>query len=93
MFNWSSFWDNPLGAAFDSYITLGLMGDLFYAAVLTVIGIYVLLKTETWTACAVVFVLASILFSAFIPSMMVFIWSVCVVLSLAFLIVDVFVMD
>lgn len=89
-FNPSNFFHNPIGEAVQAYT--GLMGIWFYAGLMSVIGIYVLLKTESWQAASAVFIFMAILFSAVLPAYIIFIWAIAVAFSFTFLLIDILVL-
>jgi len=88
--NVTNFWSNPITEAFSSYV--GVLGVWFYAGVFTIIGLYVLMKTESWPACAAVLIFGALLFSALLPAHLVFTWAVASALAFTFLLVDIFVL-
>lgn len=89
-FNPANFFNNPLGEAVQAYT--GLMGVWFYAALMSVIGVYVLMKTESWQAASAVFILMALLFSAVLPAYIIFIWAIAVAFSFTFLLIDILVL-
>ena len=88
--NITNFFTNPIGEALSSYT--GVLGVYFYAALMTAIGVYVLIKTESWHAAGAAFILMALLFSALLPAYIIFIWAVAVALSFTFLLIDLLVL-
>lgn len=88
--NITNFFLNPVSEAFSIYV--GVMGVWFYAGVFTVIGIYILMKTESWAAASAAFILGALLFSALLPAYLIFLWAIAAALSFAFLLVDIFIL-
>jgi hypothetical protein len=84
------FFLNPIGESLSSYTDV--FGTWFYAILMTVIGIYVLIKTESWHGASAILLLMALLFSAILPGIIVFIWSIAVGLSFAFMLVDLLVL-
>lgn len=86
----AGFWLDPIGnilAAFTS--TLGVW---FYGWLVSIVGGYTLIKTESWEAASGILILCSLVFSALLPPYIIFIWSFAVALVFAFVLVDVFVL-
>jgi uncharacterized membrane protein YccC len=71
---------------------INLLGAWFYGIVFTVVGIYILFKTETWYSASAILILMAILFSAVTPPYVIFLWAIVAALSFAMLIVDVVVL-
>jgi len=88
--NITNFFSNPVGEALQAYT--GLMGVWFYAGLMSVLGIYVLMKNESWQAAGAVFILMALLFSTLLPAYIIFIWAIAVALSFTFLIIDILVL-
>lgn len=89
-FDITNFFNNPVGEVVQTYT--GLMGVWFYAGLMSVVGIFVLQKTESWQTCGASFILMALLFSAVLPAYIIFIWAFAVALSFTFLLIDVFVL-
>lgn len=81
---------NPVGEILSSFV--GVMGVWFYAALLSVVGVYILIKTESWHAASAMFILMALLFSYLLPGYIVFLWAIAVALSFTFLIIDILVL-
>lgn len=88
--NITNFFSNPVTEAFSIYV--GTMGVWFYAGIFTVVGVYILMKTESWAAASASFILGAILFSTLLPAYMVFLWAIAAAMSFAFLLVDIFIL-
>lgn len=86
----TNLFSNPIGEVIQAYT--GIMGVWFYAAIMSVTGVYVLMKTESWHVASAVFVLMALLFSAVLPAYIIFIWAIAVALSFTFLLIDVLVL-
>ena len=86
----TNFFNNPVGESVQAYT--GLMGVWFYAGLMSVVGIYVLMKTESWHAASAVFILMALLFSAVLPAYVIFLWAIAVAFSFTFLLIDVLVL-
>ena len=84
--NLSDFFTNPIGESISSYTAV--LGPYFYALITTVIGIYILIKTESWHAAGASFILMALLFSILLPAYIIFIWAVAVALAFSFLLID-----
>lgn len=88
--NINNFFSNPIGEAVSAYT--GIMGVWFYAAIMAVVGVYILMKTESWHVSSASFILMAVLFSAVLPPYLVFIWAIAAVFSFAFLLIDILVL-
>ena len=88
--NISNFFNNPIGESISAYT--GILGVWFYGVLMAVIGVYVLMKTESWHAASASFILMALLFSALLPPYLVFLWAIAAVFSFAFLLVDILVL-
>jgi len=88
--NVTHFFSNPVGEAVSAYT--GIMGVWFYAAVMAVTGVYILIKTESGYAASASFILMAVLFSAALPPYLVFVWSIAAVFCFAFLLIDLLVL-
>jgi hypothetical protein len=88
--NITGFFSNPIGETVSAYT--GIMGVWFYAALLSVVGVYVYYKTESWYGASAGFVLMAVLFSFVLHPYVVFIWAIAVGLSFTFLVIDIVVL-
>lgn len=88
--NITNFFFNPIGETLSAYTDI--LGMYFYGIVASIIGIYILIKTDSWQSASASFILMALLFSAIIPAYIIFIWAVCVAMSFTFLLIDVFVL-
>jgi hypothetical protein len=86
----TNFFVNPLGEAVSGYV--GIFGAWFYAIIMTVTGVYILIKTESWHTAGAMFILMALLFTALLPAYVIFIWAVAVALSFTFLLIDLLVL-
>lgn len=86
MFNITNFFINPVTEIVAPYTAI--IGVWFYVILLVVIDGYVLIKTESWGTASITAIFIAVIFSAILPSYLVWIWSVAAVFSLAALIVD-----
>ena len=86
----TNFFQNPIGEMFSAWV--GLLGVWFYGIIMAVVGIYVLMKIESWYAASASFLFIALLFSALLPMYLIFIWSIAAVFSFAFLLVDILIL-
>jgi hypothetical protein len=88
--NITNFFTNPIGESVAVYVNI--LGPYFYGIITTVIGIYILMKTESWQAAGASFIFMALLFSGILPAYIIFIWAVAVGLAFTFLIIDLLVL-
>lgn len=84
--NLTNWFTNPAAETVAAYTDI--IGVFFYIVVLLIVDGYVLIKTESWGAASVASILIAIVFSAILPAIIVFIWAIAAVFSLAAVIVD-----
>jgi len=90
VFDITNFFNNPVGEALQAYT--GIMGVWFYAGLMSVTGLYILMKTESWHAASAAFILMALLFSAMLPAYVIFLWAIAVAFSFTFLLIDILVL-
>lgn len=88
--NITEFFNNPIAETFSAYTDV--MGVWFYAAMFIAIGGYVLIKTESWAAASGIMILGAILFSAVLPSYIIFIWAIAAAFTFAAILIEVLVL-
>jgi len=86
----TNFFSNPVGEAVSAYT--GILGVWFYGIIMVVIGVYILMKTESWHVASAGFILMALLFSALLPPYLVFLWAIAAVFSFAFLLIDILIL-
>lgn len=86
----TNFFNNPVGEAISAYT--GVLGVWFYGIIMMVVGVYILMKTESWHVASASFIFMAIIFSAVLPPYVVFVWSIAAVFSFAFLLIDILIL-
>lgn len=88
-FNASTFYSNMIGNVLA--VWLNLLGVFFYAFLLLLIFVYVLLHNESWPAASVVGLFMLLIFGAVIPQIIVLLVIIAVIFVFAGMIVHILV--
>jgi hypothetical protein len=90
-FNASDFYNNPAQNTLAAFIDP--LGVLFFGILMFLIMGWVLIKTENWVSATAVGILMTILFSAALPAMVLYLVGIAAVFVFASVIIDVVILS